>query len=63
MVVTLCEVKPSDILQNIPFASLVGSYIFRTLEPRGPNRSERDFCVHNIIFINQNLPLKISIKN
>ena len=41
MVVTLCEVKPSDILQNIPFASLVGSYIFRTHEPRGKSVSRR----------------------
>jgi len=41
MVVSLFEVKNSDIPQNILFARQVGFYIFRSLEPREPHCSEK----------------------
>ena len=57
MVVSLNEVKKSDISQNILFARQVGFYIFRSLEPREPHCREKGILLLCYYFDNiENIP-------
>ena len=58
MVVSLFEVKNSDIPQNILFARQVGFYIFRSLEPREPHCSEKGIFTFLLLYLQPNNPIK-----